>query len=155
MLAIPEDVVTASEIPITIGARWLADAKNGFLRKRPFRTVSKRSTVAPVNLVFGNDPTVFKKRTPRSKSTVFEKDLERSFSRLFYQPSPTSLPHTSSTSLSTHHHNHHTCSRYLRPLYNVTEKYSTAAHCPTPLSTHFHKAIAHNHRNCSRCLRPL
>ena len=47
-----------------LGRVWLADAKNGFLRKRPFPNVSKRSTVAPVNLVFGNDPTVFKRRSP-------------------------------------------------------------------------------------------
>ena len=75
-------------------------------RKKRFPTVSKRSTVAPVNVVFGNDPTVSKKRLPTVNS-------------------PPTHHHNHHN-----HHNYHTCSRYLRPLYNVTEKYSTSTQSP-------------------------
>ena len=99
--------VVARSYITALGRVWLADAKNSFLRKRPFPTVSKRSTVAPVNVVFGVAQPFSRNGRQRSKSTVFENDLSRSFSRPFLHPSPTSLPHTTFHAPFFTHRPHH------------------------------------------------
>ena len=53
------------------------------------------------------------------------------------------------------HHNHHACSRYLRPLYNVTENTAPPPNCPTPHSAHLFTIFALIPHTYSRFLRPL